>query len=479
MTRFVRIHAIALLLGHGRVLYKEPKAGVFHSSAARSIRPVRQAHNPSDQTGAPSVAPKSNALIVGEVSPSISAKASMPFLSGIHLAVLLLLFTIAVGMYADFKSEQMHWQHLQIQTGLERMVRLNQSLTGELATAVIEKNMLRAASYDALNAQLEHTMQEVQSQTQYMALTGEILALHDEQRALRGQESQVFTFMREEKWDAAYKLVLSGDYVMALKVYEINSASAVGALIQELSTRTQRQDHLRQITLVLRMVAVLLLLWAGWRYSKRLQAELAEQMNLRSQVSAANEALEEKVRLRTTELQAANSQLEILSTTDSLTGLANRRRFERYWIEEWQRALRQATPLAVIMLDVDHFKAYNDHYGHHQGDECLRRIGAVLQTTVRRAGELAARYGGEEFVVVLPGVTRQRAQETAQGILSDIREAHMPHASSPVANVVTVSLGVSVGIPAATDEREFMLKKADSALYAAKNSGRNRMVLAT
>lgn len=402
----------------------------------------------------------------------------MPFLSGLHLAVLLLLLTIAVGLYADVKTEQMHGQHLQIQTGLERMVRLNQSLTGVMATAVIEKNILRADSYNDLNAQLESTMLEVRGQTQHMALAGEILALQDQQRALRAQEHQIFALMREVQWEQAYQTLLSGDYVLALKVYEINSGSAVGALILELSNRTRQQEQLRQITLVLRLVAVLLLLWAGWRYSTRLQAELVEQMRLRAQVNAANEALEEKVQLRTAELQAANSQLEILSTTDALTGLANRRRFDSYWTQEWQRALRQATPLAVIMLDVDHFKAYNDHYGHPQGDECLRRVGAVLLALVRRAGELAARYGGEEFVVVMPGLTRQQAQETAQGILSAIRTVQMPHANSPVASMVTLSLGVAVQVPAATDAREHLLKLADEALYTAKNSGRNRMVLA-
>jgi diguanylate cyclase (GGDEF)-like protein len=265
---------------------------------------------------------------------------------------------------------------------------------------------------------------------------------------------------------------------MALKVYEINSGSAVGALILELSNQARQQNQLRQITLGLRLVAVVLMMWAGWRYSRRLQTELAEQVHLRSQVSLANEALEEKVRLRTTELQAANRQLEILSTTDGLTGLANRRRFDRYWADEWQRALRQATPLAVIMIDVDHFKAYNDLYGHPQGDACLRSVGEVLQASIRRAGELAARYGGEEFVVVMPGVSRQQAHETAQGILIAIRDAQMPHASSPVASVLTVSLGVAAGIPDATDEREHLLKLADEALYTAKNQGRNCTVLA-
>ncbi len=403
----------------------------------------------------------------------------MRFLRSLHIAVAILVLTIGVGSYADFKSEQMHRQNLRIQIGLERMVRLNQALTSSVATAVIEKNSLRAASYNSLQTELEATMQEVQALTRHMTLASEILALRDEQRALRALESRAFVLMRDEQWQAAYKALLGGDYVMALKLYEINSESAVGALTIELANTARQQDQLRQATLVLRLAAVVLLLWAGWRYSSRLQAELAEQVRLRAEVTAAKEALEEKVRQRTVELQAANSQLETLSTTDGLTGLANRRRFDSYWAEEWQRALRQATPLAVIMLDVDHFKAYNDHYGHQLGDACLRRVGEVLRAAVRRAGELAARYGGEEFVVVLPGTSLAQAQEAAQGILAALRAEQLPHASSPVANVVTISLGVAAGTPRPSDDRERLLKEADLALYDAKHKGRNCVVLAS
>lgn len=475
MTRFFHSRALALFQGNTRVVHREPKAGTVFFRAGRKPRPLRQTFGHPERVAEPPVVLPSHS----ETPPAVSARAGTPFLSGLHVAALLLLLTIAVGMYADFKSEQMHRQHLQIQTGLERMVRLSQSLTGVMATAVIEKNTQRAASYNALNVQLETAMQEVKAQTQHMALAGEILALQDEQRALRAQESQIFTLMRGEQWDQAYQTLLSGDYVMALKVYEISSGSAVGALILELSNRTLQQDQLRQITLGLRLAAVALMMWAGWRYSSRLKTELAEQVHLRTLVSAANEALEESVKLRTAELMAANSQLEILSTTDGLTGLANRRRFDRYWLEEWQRALRQATPLSVIMIDVDHFKLYNDLYGHAQGDVCLRRVAEVLQASVRRAGELAARYGGEEFVVVMPGVSRQQAYETALGILGGIRDAQIPHASSPVATTLTLSLGIATGVPDATDERWHLLKLADDALYAAKGEGRNCAVLAT
>jgi diguanylate cyclase (GGDEF)-like protein len=401
----------------------------------------------------------------------------MRFLGGLHTAVVILLISIGVGLYADLKDEQMHDQSLQIQLGLERMVRLNQSLTHVLSAAVIEKNSLRAASYQSLQTELSSTMEEVRALTSHMAMAGEVLALRDEQLALRSLESRAFVLMREDQWGAAYQALMGGDYVLALKIYEINSDSAVGALNIELADAARQQERLRWATLFLRLAAIALVLWAGFRYSRRLQAELAGQMRLRNAVTQANEALESKVRQRTAELETANQQLETLSATDGLTGLANRRSFDSYWAQEWQRAVRQGTPLAVIMLDVDHFKAYNDHYGHQQGDACLRTQGEVLRVTIRRAGELAARYGGEEFVVVMPGASIQTAQEAAEAILAAIREQQIPHARSPVAPVVTISLGVAVGMPGAKDDREQLIKAADVALFEAKHQGRNRVVM--
>ena len=402
----------------------------------------------------------------------------MRFLGGLHTAAVILLISIGVGLYVDHKSEQMHDNNLQIQVRLERMVRLNQSLTNVLSTAVIEENSLRAASYPSLQTELSSTMQEVRVLTRHMALASEVLALRDEQLALRTLEDRAVVLMREDRWDSAYLALMGGDYVLALKIYEISSDSVVGALNIELTNAGRQQDRLRLATLFLRLAATALMLWAGFRYSRRLQAELAEQMHLRAEVTRANEALEGKVRQRTAELEAANQQLETLSATDGLTGLANRRRFDSYWAQEWQRAVRQGPSLAVIMLDVDHFKAYNDHYGHQQGDACLRTMGDVLRATIRRAGELAARYGGEEFVIVMPGASVQRAQETAESILHAIREAQMLHARSPVAPVVTISLGVAAGKPGPTDDREQLIKAADVVLFEAKHQGRNRVAMA-
>lgn len=401
----------------------------------------------------------------------------MRFLGSIHLAVGLLLVAFVGGFYTDFKANQLHHQSMRIQLGLERMLRLNQGLTSVIAMAVLEKNSLRAASYQSLQIEFDATMQDVLQLTQTMTLAGDVLALSQEQQALRTVESRVFDLMRQEKWPDAYQVLLASDYGMALKLYEINSEAAVGALSIELTNTAREHDQLRKLTLSLRLVAILLLLWAGWRYSVRLQTELAEQLRLRVALAQANTELEDKVQQRTQALEEVNHQLEVLSVTDALTRLANRRRFDAVWLDEWQRALRQATPLAVIMLDVDHFKAYNDHYGHQQGDECLRRVGEVLLTTVRRAGELVARYGGEEFVVVLPGTSVIHAMAVAESIRANIQAAGIAHAHSGVAAVVTVSLGVAVGIPAQGDVRDALVHAADAALYRAKDQGRNRVVL--
>lgn len=401
----------------------------------------------------------------------------MRFLGSIHLAVGLLLVAFVGGFYTDFKANQLHHQSMRIQLGLERMLRLNQGLTSVIAMAVLEKNSLRAAGYQSLQIEFDATMQEVLQLTQTMTLAGDVLALSQEQQALRTVESRVFDLMRQEKWPDAYQVLLASDYGMALKLYEINSEAAVGALSIELTNTAREHDQLRKLTLSLRLVAILLLLWAGWRYSVRLQTELAEQLRLRVALAQANTELEDKVQQRTQALEEVNHQLEVLSVTDALTRLANRRRFDAVWLDEWQRALRQATPLAVIMLDVDHFKAYNDHYGHQQGDECLRRVGEVLLTTVRRAGELVARYGGEEFVVVLPGTSVIHAMAVAESIRANIQAAGIAHAHSGVAAVVTVSLGVAVGIPTQGDARDALVHAADAALYRAKDQGRNRVVL--
>ena len=185
------------------------------------------------------------------------------------------------------------------------------------------------------------------------------------------------------------------------------------------------------------------------------------------------ENLERQVAERTRELSEANRRLQQLSECDGLTGIANRRKFDAVWEMEWQRAVRQRLPLAVAMIDVDHFKAYNDHYGHQAGDDCLRQVAQALATTAQRSSDLVARYGGEEFVVVLPSLTAQQALHVAERLRAAVADLGIPHSGNSAAPVVTVSIGVAWRTPELNAQPTDQLVEADTLLYQAKSQGRN------
>jgi diguanylate cyclase (GGDEF)-like protein len=173
-------------------------------------------------------------------------------------------------------------------------------------------------------------------------------------------------------------------------------------------------------------------------------------------------------------LEQANQRLAQLSATDGLTGIGNRRHFDAVLATEWQRGARQQEPLALLLIDIDHFKLYNDHYGHLAGDACLRRVAQLLTTCVRRAGELVARYGGEEFVLLLPGTDREHARLVAQHCMDALALARIPHAASPTADFVTLSIGIAYTVPGAERKADSLVEAADNALYRAKNAGRQQ-----
>ncbi|MEY2689426.1 MAG: hypothetical protein RL375_3625 [Pseudomonadota bacterium] len=179
-------------------------------------------------------------------------------------------------------------------------------------------------------------------------------------------------------------------------------------------------------------------------------------------------------------LRVSNQQLAELSQTDGLTGLANRRHFDRRLQEEWQRSARHGVPLALLMIDVDHFKRYNDRHGHLCGDDCLRTVAQALLGCARRASDLVARYGGEEFAVLMPHASVEEAQAQAQRCIDTLAAAALTHGDSPVAPVVTLSIGVAhvePGFDAAACPTS-LLQQADLALYRAKHAGRDCAVLA-
>ncbi|HNY51621.1 MAG TPA: diguanylate cyclase [Smithella sp.] len=176
-------------------------------------------------------------------------------------------------------------------------------------------------------------------------------------------------------------------------------------------------------------------------------------------------------------LKEANERLERLSTSDGLTGVANRRCFDQTLQREWTRLQRTKDHLSLIMCDVDFFKLYNDAYGHQGGDDCLKSVAQALQDNARRGGDCVARYGGEEFAVIMPATEEKNAVYVADKIRQAVEKMAMAHSKSSVAPHVTLSLGVATVVPDDPETPESLIKRADEALYRAKSSGRNRVVL--
>jgi diguanylate cyclase (GGDEF)-like protein len=166
----------------------------------------------------------------------------------------------------------------------------------------------------------------------------------------------------------------------------------------------------------------------------------------------------------------------MLATTDALTGLPNRRRFDDHLNAEWKRSSRKGATLALVAIDVDYFKKYNDRFGHPAGDECLRKVAQAIKQTLR-SGELAARVGGEEFALLLPNSSVEAATRIAERVRQCVEELRLEHPLNP-AKVVTISLGVATGLPAECPQIGSLAKAADDALYLAKEAGRNRAYVA-
>ncbi len=175
--------------------------------------------------------------------------------------------------------------------------------------------------------------------------------------------------------------------------------------------------------------------------------------------------------------ERANIELAALACTDGLTGLANRRRLDETLAREWRSAGRLGRTLAIVLIDVDHFKAFNDRYGHLAGDDALRAVAGVVRAGVRRAGELACRFGGEEFALILPDAGLSAAQTVAESIRHGIAALRIGHEAAPAA-VLTASFGIATAVPQAEGDPALLLRAADAALYAAKNAGRNRCATA-
>lgn len=259
----------------------------------------------------------------------------------------------------------------------------------------------------------------------------------------------------------AWSAMLFGGILMALNKFNV--------LPQNVFT-----ENALQIGSALEVILLSFALAERLNLERRLRFE-AQQEALATQ-RLANETLEHRVAERTAELEAANRKLAELSATDALTGLRNRRHLDRVLHDAFAHSLRHGHALAVLLVDIDHFKRFNDTHGHHVGDDCLRAVASRLEASRRHPGDTIARYGGEEFCLVLQETDLAGAAAMAERIRGEVEA--MAFVAEGVAVPVTVSIGVTARVPVAGDSVAQWLQEADAALYASKTAGRNRVTLA-
>ncbi len=256
-----------------------------------------------------------------------------------------------------------------------------------------------------------------------------------------------------------WNIVDESGRVLAIPEYPVNRAIATRRAVRDAVVGVQRPGGGERVWLLVNS-----------------DPEVAEDGSLAQVLSTFSDISERKAaELR---LQQANVALQRLSLVDAVTDVANRRQFDRALADEWARAIRTGSSIAIVLVDVDHFKPYNDRYGHPAGDECLRRIASVLGRTLLRAGDLVARYGGEEFAAILPLTDTDAATAVAERMRKSVEALAMPHGAVPL-GVVTISGGVAASRPEMDSNSLDLVAEADAALYEAKAAGRNRIVTST
>ena len=212
-------------------------------------------------------------------------------------------------------------------------------------------------------------------------------------------------------------------------------------------------------------------LLARVRSALKLKSEMDQRKNREIELLDRERELMEINRL----LELANQSYLKSSAIDGLTGITNRRFFDQYLEMEWGKALRRSVPISVIMLDIDSFKSFNDHYGHQQGDECLKKIANTLKNALKQPVDMLARYGGEEFVAVLPAISADKAVLVAGTMVEKVESLRVPHEYSATSSHVTISAGVATVVPVDPMGWKDFMNEADKKLYQAKKEGRNRV----
>jgi diguanylate cyclase (GGDEF)-like protein len=241
------------------------------------------------------------------------------------------------------------------------------------------------------------------------------------------------------------------------------------AILEEQRSKEQLLIHIERLRqeiseLKQEKVDLEIMLETTTEHADLVESQLHQEINDRQKIEA--------------DLQEVNQELERISILDSLTQLANRRRFDDYLLQEWQKLRKIHAPLSLILCDVDYFKLYNDTYGHPIGDHCLQQIALAIESALDRESDLAARYGGEEFAVILPDTNTERAMAIAEAIRLQVKKLKIAHGKSIVSEYVTMSLGVFTMIPTPEGSPELLITLADKALYEAKVQGRDRAILA-
>ncbi|WP_349920892.1 GGDEF domain-containing protein [Aeromonas veronii] len=284
----------------------------------------------------------------------------------------------------------------------------------------------------------EHpTVQEALRRKDYVLVLEDAPLYYEQQEVGRGWNAMV------SLWDGATPIGwIAADNLLwrrPLKAYQSEIFKQYAAMLSQLLIRQRTQSALE-------------------RFNRELEQRVQERTR---QLADTNRALEE-----------ANRRLSLLSLEDPLTGIANRRQWDITMEREWERARRHQGVLAVLMIDVDEFKSYNDHFGHGKGDQCLQQVAALLQETERRRTNLVARYGGEEFVILLCAPQAGEAERLAEQIHQGLNRLRIPHPASRVESHLTVSIGFSYLIPSADKGWQTLTEQADQALYHAKSRGR-------
>jgi len=255
------------------------------------------------------------------------------------------------------------------------------------------------------------------------------------------------------------------DGLMMVRYFRVNKATAKIPIIV-LSTKEEATIKSEAFTL------------GANDYMVKLPNEIEMIARLRYHSKAYINQLERDAAFRALEesrekLAEANLALQKLSSQDGLTGIANRRSFDETLLKEWNRSIRGAKSIGLIMLDIDFFKLYNDHYGHQGGDDCLKKVAKGLESAIHREADFLARYGGEEFSTVLPDTDMNGAVKVAEEMRQAIKDLKIEHAKSKVADTVSISIGVSAVIPLQEMTPEVLIAAADQALYKAKEEGRD------